>query len=616
MKTIQIIRLVFALIFGFALMAYAGYAWHVEWINDWQALIVGTIGCAFAFVPHIIIKYLGKAIPKLFELTIGRFFNKPPKAGMLILFVLCSFAASAQYHNVKGVRVVHDNDSTIISGVGQIRYDQATGKFRFGNGASWFSFRRDDVPIAAGDMVLADVQTSTGKKTFQANGTSAGINISSVTSDPSTLVNADMWYNSFQGSPKIHISGTNRHLAYTTSQIANGVGYFAVSNNAQLQTDAQFNYVQAPTKILTVGTGGTSQIKTGNILFNAQTTNPSSPVNGQLWYNSTDGKLRGYQGGAVIDLGGSTYTAAQGLTLSGSEFRLGGTLTGGTLTQITSTAGNGIYFSMGSGVGTNTGSLQISPGFNILKHEDPTDGIVQYNLQDGIGVLTAKEHRVEITSTSTTNTVHMPLTVHSENSTFANGFGTGIKFQLSPLDIHSASITSQFESTSLGSEDTDLRFQTMRDGATPVDRVVITSDGRLYGTSLHNNTGDISGTTNQYVASGTYTPTLTGTTNVDAVVVQGADWVYMRVGNVVTVSGQINIDATAASTTTSVRGTLPIASAFANSNSHCAGTMVHTNSGVSGAIRPEPTNDEFQINFSPAVTSAQPYSLTFTYVIL
>lgn len=404
MKTIQIIRLVFALIFGFALMAYAGYAWHVEWINDWQALIVGTIGCAFAFVPHIIIKYLGKAIPKLFELTIGRFFNKPPKAGMLILFVLCSFAASAQYHNVKGVRVVHDNDSTIISGVGQIRYDQATGKFRFGNGASWFSFRRDDVPIAAGDMVLADVQTSTGKKTFQANGTSAGINISSVTSDPSTLVNADMWYNSFQGSPKIHISGTNRHLAYTTSQIANGVGYFAVSNNAQLQTDAQFNYVQAPTKILTVGTGGTSQIKTGNILFNAQTTNPSSPVNGQLWYNSTDGKLRGYQGGAVIDLGGSSYTAAQGLTLSGTEFRLGGTLTGGTLSQITSTSGNGLYVSMGSGVGTSTGSWQISPVFSVMRHQVGGGDLVEYIQQSGVGEFTGKHRLVTVPVNDDTET--------------------------------------------------------------------------------------------------------------------------------------------------------------------------------------------------------------------
>ncbi len=46
-------------------------------------------------------------------------------------------------------------------------------------------------------------------------------------------------------------------------------------------------------------------------------------------------------------------------------------------------------------------------------------------------------------------------------------------------------------------------------------QVVITG-ARLYGTAIHNNAEAITGTTNQYIASGTYTPTLSNTTNVDA----------------------------------------------------------------------------------------------------
>jgi hypothetical protein len=119
------------------------------------------------------------------------------------------------------------------------------------------------------------------------------------------------------------------------------------------------------------------------------------------------------------------------------------------------------------------------------------------------------------------------------------------------------------------------------------------------------------------LASGVYTPTLTGTANVDAVVVQGADWPYMRVGSVVTVSGQINIDPTASATTTSVRISLPIASNFASSNVGLAGTMVETGGASNvGAIRPEPTSDEAQIVYVPTATTAKSFSLVFTYSII
>lgn len=119
------------------------------------------------------------------------------------------------------------------------------------------------------------------------------------------------------------------------------------------------------------------------------------------------------------------------------------------------------------------------------------------------------------------------------------------------------------------------------------------------------------------LAAGVYTPTLTGVSNIGAVVVQGVDWPYMRVGSVVTVSGQINIDPTASATTTTVRISLPIASNFTNDNSGCAGTMVETGGASNvGAIRPDSTNNEALIIFVPTATNAKSYSLMFTYSII
>jgi hypothetical protein len=60
--------------------------------------------------------------------------------------------------------------------------------------------------------------------------------------------------------------------------------------------------------------------------------------------------------------------------------------------------------------------------------------------------------------------------------------------------------------------------------------------------------------------SGTYTPVLTALSNVDVLVANECQ--YMRVGNVVTISGRIQVDATASATLTTVSCSLPIASTF------------------------------------------------------
>lgn len=145
-------------------------------------------------------------------------------------------------------------------------------------------------------------------------------------------------------------------------------------------------------------------------------------------------------------------------------------------------------------------------------------------------------------------------------------------------------------------------------------KVFVTDDGRLYGTALHNNAGAVTGTTNQYVASGTYTPTLTVVDNCDSVTAYQCQW--MRVGNVVTVSGLVSVNATSSINAALFRASLPIASAFTN-GWECAGTGRGPGSGAPAyGIYGDFTND--QAFFSGVTTSndSQDLYFSFTYLVL
>jgi hypothetical protein len=82
------------------------------------------------------------------------------------------------------------------------------------------------------------------------------------------------------------------------------------------------------------------------------------------------------------------------------------------------------------------------------------------------------------------------------------------------------------------------------------------------------------------IASSTWTPTLTNTTNLDAsTAYQGQ---YIRFGNTVTCSGKVDVDPTAAAAT--VLGiSLPIVSNF-GATEDCAGTAVNPAAQESAAI--------------------------------
>ncbi len=113
------------------------------------------------------------------------------------------------------------------------------------------------------------------------------------------------------------------------------------------------------------------------------------------------------------------------------------------------------------------------------------------------------------------------------------------------------------------------------------------------------------------LASGTYTPTLTNVTNVAASVTDVMK--YLRVGDVVTVSGRITIDPTAAGLTR-VDISLPIASNLAALRD-CAGTGAREGENVVGIILGDTTNDRAYLSFIAVSTSNGAWAVHFTYEI-
>lgn len=144
--------------------------------------------------------------------------------------------------------------------------------------------------------------------------------------------------------------------------------------------------------------------------------------------------------------------------------------------------------------------------------------------------------------------------------------------------------------------------------------VYITDDGRLYGTALHNNTGAVTGTTNQYVASGTYTPTFTDISNTDALTASQCQW--LRVGNVVTVSGQVSVNVSDNTITTIFICSLPIASNF-TAETNCSG-VAHSglNGGLGFRVFADTANDTARFSGDSPSNNAVSFSFTFTYLVL
>lgn len=111
---------------------------------------------------------------------------------------------------------------------------------------------------------------------------------------------------------------------------------------------------------------------------------------------------------------------------------------------------------------------------------------------------------------------------------------------------------------------------------------------------------------------GTYTPTLTGVTNVAASTSYPAQ--YQRVGNTVTVSGKLDLDPTAA-VATELGISIPIASNFGN-DYECGGAANAASAARGGFISADPTNDRARLMITPNATSNEVYQYIFMYQVI
>jgi IMP dehydrogenase/GMP reductase len=115
------------------------------------------------------------------------------------------------------------------------------------------------------------------------------------------------------------------------------------------------------------------------------------------------------------------------------------------------------------------------------------------------------------------------------------------------------------------------------------------------------------------VTSGTYTPTTTAITNVTTAA--GYTCQYIRVGNVVTVSGALEIDPSGAAVACELEFTLPISSNIAGSI-NCAGHGGIGDASVVGVIRGNLTTDKAAYRFTSVSGSSEPHFIHFTYRVI
>lgn len=115
------------------------------------------------------------------------------------------------------------------------------------------------------------------------------------------------------------------------------------------------------------------------------------------------------------------------------------------------------------------------------------------------------------------------------------------------------------------------------------------------------------------VGSGTYTPVFTNVTNLDSSFANLC--AYTQVGTIVTVSGRVDLDPTAAGDV-ELGISLPVASDFTN-NMQCAGVaFCNSVAGFGAAILSDATNNRASLRFVAVDTSNRLMMFVFQYQVL
>lgn len=148
-----------------------------------------------------------------------------------------------------------------------------------------------------------------------------------------------------------------------------------------------------------------------------------------------------------------------------------------------------------------------------------------------------------------------------------------------------------------------------------VTRLGIETDGRLYGTALHDNATLPSGTTKNYWGSGTYTPSAIASVNITAITPEITQWI--RVGNCVVASLRASVQATAAGLCNG-RLSIPIPSGFSASR-QCSGSGswwdIGTPAVLPVGIEANVANDSIDFYFVAPGAGAKTLTIHVTYLV-
>ena len=120
---------------------------------------------------------------------------------------------------------------------------------------------------------------------------------------------------------------------------------------------------------------------------------------------------------------------------------------------------------------------------------------------------------------------------------------------------------------------------------------------------------------NRRATYGTYTPTLTNVANIASSTAYVCQWI--RVGNVVTVSGRVDIDPTSAATSTQLGMSLPFPSLISNTR-ECAGVAFAPGiASLGAAVLGDAANDRAQLEYiSVTDVTNQAMYFIFMYQVL
>lgn len=199
---------------------------------------------------------------------------------------------------------VSEIEDTLGVGIGMIIFDgRGTPK---GLQYSAANYVTTDRSLTDRGYVLG-AKTFTGKQTFTATSSVAGINVGSIAGVPSTVVNGDIWYDTTGNRFRVGSSSATFELivgAVDSGEVVFGQATGRVTTDDDFTYNSTTNQLNVPTISVTSITGTVAISVNQRMVFTPSATvegltvgsiasDPSAPNNGGIWYNTANHEFKG-----------------------------------------------------------------------------------------------------------------------------------------------------------------------------------------------------------------------------------------------------------------------------------------------------------------------------------